>query len=398
MPRAFPVRVGSKSDRIEEVPRPFSQEWLQLPEVERQPPVRRARTLPSWVPSERILSSVLVILLVLVTVIASGGAAPRTTANIAAPTAVSGAVAAASATGGIVVPPASATNTPITAKDGTVAQTTPESTVEVSPTDTPELLDPRAILPRYRVVSYYGHPANDQMGILGEFDKEDLLAQLRDEATAFEQADPTRPVMPAFEVIASVAQNWPADNDTYLLHTDDETIQRYVDFARDNEILIILDLQIGHSTVVDEIDRVSQWLKEPFVHLALDPEFAMREGDIPGDAIGTLDASDIAEAQQMLAEIVAENDLPPKMLIIHRFTENMITNSDQIARVPGVQTVIDFDGFGDPASKIEGYDLFLDAEYAEFAAIKLFYQHDSPVIQPQEVVALRRSPDVVIYQ
>ncbi len=398
MPRAFPVRVGSKSDRIEEGPRPFSQEWLQLPDEERLPPPRRVRMLPTWVPSERILSAVLVILLVLVTVIASGGAAPKTTANIAAPTAVKSDDAPVTATGGIVVPPTSATTTPSSAAGGTTDQETPQPTVEITPTESPELLDPRAILPRYRVVSYYGHPANDQMGILGEFDKEDLLTQLRDEATAYEQADPSRPVMPAFEVIASVAQNWPADDDTYLLHTDDETIQSYVDFARDNDILIILDLQIGHSTVADEIERVSQWLTEPFVHLALDPEFAMRDGDIPGDAIGTLDVSDIAEAQQMLATIVAENDLPPKMLIIHRFTENMITNPDQIARVPGVQTVIDFDGFGDPASKIEGYDLFLDADYAEFAGIKLFYQHDSPLLQPQEVVVLRRIPDVVIYQ
>jgi hypothetical protein len=354
--------------------------------------------LPLWIPSERVLAATLVMLLVLMTAIASGAPAPTTTAGLAAPTLVSDPPEAAN----VVTTP-----TPTTALGASAAETTtPTSeatnTAASSPVDSTAVSTqqaPGAILPNYRVLSYYGHPHNDQMGILGEFDKDALLTQLQDEVAAYEEADPSRPVMPAFELIVSVAQNWPADDGTYLLHTDADTIQEYVDFTREHNMLLILDLQIGHSTVENEISRVSEWLLEPHVHLALDPEFAMAEGEIPGEAIGSLDASDVAVAQDELAAIVSENNLPPKVLIVHRFTEDMITNAEQIPSVAGVQTVIDFDGHGDPANKMAGYELLLVDGPAEFAGFKLFYNEDQPsLMSPEEVVDLPRSPDVVIYQ
>ena len=360
--------------------------------------MRRAPNLPAWFPSDRVLSGILVLLLVLFTVAFNGGPTLGTNAFIAAPTKASDELADVTGTQEVIVAPPSATaeQVPTTTSDAAPTQTAAVPAITVSP---PTLAtDSRALLPKYRIVSYYGHPADVNMGILGQLEMVDLLAQLRDEAQAYELADPDRPVMPAFEVIASVAQNWPADDDTYLLHTDEATIQKYVDFARDNGIILILDLQIGHSTIPEEIERVSKWLVEPFVHIALDSEFAMQEGGLPGTDYGSLDASDIAVAQQLLAEIVVANNLPPKLLIVHRFTEGMVTNADQVEQVTGVQTVIDFDGFGDPASKIEGYDLFLEPGLAEFAGIKLFYEKDAPLMQPYDVVELDRPPDVVIYQ
>lgn len=359
--------------------------------------------LPLWVPSERVLAATLVMLLVLMTAVVSGAPAPKTTARVVAPTS-----AANSQMANIVTTPTenNAVTESTSSVGGQIAEVdTPTAEATESPVsaaiDTPAVTQrtPGAILPNYRIVSYYGHPNSDQMGILGEYSQEELLTQLQDEVAAYEQADPSRPVMPAFELIVSVAQNWPADDGTYLLHTDADTIQKYVDFTRENNMLLILDLQIGRSTVENEISRVSEWLLEPNVHLALDPEFAMDEGEIPGEALGSLDASEVAVAQQELATIVAENNLPPKVLIVHRFTESMITNAEQIASVAGVQTVIDFDGNGDPANKIAGYELFLVEGPAEFAGFKLFYKQDQPTLMsPEEVVALPRPPDVVIYQ
>ncbi len=267
----------------------------------------------------------------------------------------------------------------------------------VSPPQT-ATTDPRAILPRYRILSYYGQPHSDQMGIVGEMPREELLAQLRETAAAYEAADPSRPVMPAIELISSVAQNWPADDDTYLLHTDEETIREFVEFTAENGILLILDLQIGHSTVRAEIDRIEEWLLYEHVHLAIDPEFAMPDGAIPGSTIGGLDAADITYAQERLATLAAENDLPPKVLIVHQFYEGMIRDADQLAPVEGVQLVIEFDGFGAPANKIAGYNLFIRDRPIEFGGIKLFYRQDDPFMTPAEVVALTPSPDLVIIQ
>lgn len=404
MPLTLPIRVGGRSARPAVGPRPFSQEWLATPPELRTPPPKRMPDLPPWVPSERVVAAILVMLLVLATVAFSGAGIPGTTAHVPS-TAVTQPNAGSGETPMLAFAPPTATTTVTpeqTESAPTPAQTPlavggPESAASESPAVNPNA-DPRALLPTYRIVSYYGHPHSNVMGILGEYTPDELLAQLKDEVAAYERADPSRPVLPAFEIIVSVAQNWPADDGTYLLHTDADTIQSYVDFTRDNGILLILDLQIGHSTVANEIDRVREWLAEPNVHLALDPEFAMPEGAVPGDVIGSLDAEDVAVAQQELASIVAEYGLPPKILIVHRFTENMITNADKIVPVDGVQTVIDFDGHGDPANKLAGYQLFLEEGPAEFAGFKLFYQQDDPLLTPDEVVGLGRPPDVVIYQ
>ena len=387
--------------------RPFSREWLAAPPAARAPARRRLPVFPGWVPSERILSGVLVMALVLITVIASGGAAPTTVARTGDPGGASIDApdnGSSGQTQAVVAPPPS----PTAADQAALAPTS------VPVVETPTLLpgldltpatggaqtggDPRALLPNYRVLSYYGHPLNDSMGILGEYGKEDLLAQLLDEKEAYEAADPSRPVMPAFEVIATVAQNWDPGDGTYLLQTGDDIIDDYVAFTRENGIHLILDLQIGHSTVADEIARVERWLVEPHVHVALDPEFAMGPGEIPGTAIGGIDAADVAVAQQAIAAIVAANDLPPKLLVVHRFTEGMITNAEAIEPVAGVQTVIEFDGFGEPASKLEGYELFITEGNPEFGGIKLFYQQDSPLLTPADIVALDPPPDLVIYQ
>jgi hypothetical protein len=279
---------------------------------------------------------------------------------------------------------------------------TPMSGIAVTPISTqpPQTAstDPRALLPNYRIISYYGHPHVDTMGILGEYSKEELLAKMQEEGAAYEAADPSKPVMLAFEIIASVAQSYPGDDDTYLLHTDDETIQEYIDFATANNMIVILDVQIGLSTVKAEIDSVEKWLLNPNVHLALDPEFAMAEGQIPGTSIGGIDASDVTYAQERLAKLSADNDLPPKVLIVHQFHEGMIVGSESLAPMDGVQLVIDFDGYGDPANKIAGYNLFLQERQIQFAGIKLFYTQDDPLMTPQEVVALSPPPDFVCYQ
>lgn len=412
MARRVPVRVGSRPEPELAGPRPFSSEWHATPPEMRTPQVRRSRSLPGWIPSAPILSAALVLLLVLTTTVVSGSLAPVTTATVKSGGTVgqvidapSGGSSEGGKTVSVVNPPAEATEEPdaeptlIPTPDPADEGDTTAPALDVTPQvggSTPDA-DPRAILPKYRIVAYYGHPFDTNMGILGEFSMDELYDELMDTVAAWEAADPTRPVMPAFELIASVAQNWPADNDTYLLHTDSDTIQQYVDYTREKGILLILDLQIGHSSVPAEMDIVREWLYEPHVMLAIDPEFSMAEGEIPGEAIGGVTASEISYAQQELSEIVVENDLPPKVLVVHQFEENMIMQPEEIQRVPHVQTVIDFDGWGDPATKIFGYNLFIQQPHVEFAGIKLFYRQDDPLMSPEEVLQLEPPPDYVQY-
>ncbi len=381
------MRLGARVEQ-QSGPKPFSREWLQNPP---QPPARRIPTLPPWAPSERFIVGLVVLLLVLIT--STGGNDPTYHPSAATPP---GALSAAE------MPSPTATSLPTPAPPIPPNPASPTPTLVAATGLQTEGNPPSpdgALLPHARIIAYYGHPLNPTMGVLGTFegDKQALLAALRKEQAAYEAADPARPVILAVELIASVAQNWPADDNTYLLHTDRQVLEDYARFCEENGLLLILDLQIGHSTVREEIERVRPWLEKPFVHLALDPEFAMPPGVVPGEDIGGLDAADITYAQDTLGQIVDALGLPPKILIVHRFTEGMIRNAEQLEPIPGVQLVIDFDGFGEPGIKVSLYEHFIRDQGVQFGGIKIFYNQDLPPLSAPEVVALDPPPDVVIF-
>lgn len=254
------------------------------------------------------------------------------------------------------------------------------------------------IFPNNRVLAFYGFPGNPEMGILGEYDMGRLLELLREQARAYEEADPAHPVILAMEVIASVAQKEPGNDGSYVLDTDSALLDEYAAFTRDNGLLLLLDVQIGYRTVANEIAGLKPWLSQNHVHLALDPEFAMKDGQIPGDHIGQIDAEDVTYAQRWLVDLAAEVGSSPKMLVVHQFQQSMITNKELIRPMAGVQLVIDADGWGAPDNKRATYDFVNRATHIEYDGIKLFYKQDVPLMQPAEVVALDPSPLLVIYQ
>lgn len=307
-------------------------------------------------------------------------------------------------------PGTGADQTPSTSDPGapTAPVTTPpENTVQPTTGTTPPPAggsEEGAILPTYRVISYYGHPNSDQMGILGEFSKEEVLRQLQEQGAAYEAADPAHPVKLAFELIATVAQNWPADNGTYTAYTGDEIIQEFVDFTAANGLLLILDLQIGWDTIPNQIEQIRKWLEYPHVHLALDPEFSTAANEIvgtdrvPGEFIGEADGNDIQAGVQIISEMTQSLGLPPKMLILHQFESEMIYNKSAISSLPGVDIVLDMDGFGSPDAKIANYGHFVTDELIEYGGIKLFYRQDDPLLTPADIVVLDPPALVVIYQ
>lgn len=292
-------------------------------------------------------------------------------------------------------PSATATSPPTETATSTATET---ATASPSPTATLVQEPQGSVLPGSRVVSYYGHPNSAQMGILGEFDLDTVSARLREQAAAYAAADPSRPVVPALELIATVAQPLPGDDGTYLAYTGDEIIGEFADYTAANGMLLILDLQIGHSTIPAEIERIRHWLELPNVHVALDPEFSTGPDRIPGEFIGEVDGAQVQLAVEALAQLVAEKSLPSKILIVHQFEEDMIMNKGAISPLPGVDVVIDMDGFGGQDAKIQNYWHFVRDQLIEYGGIKLFYQQDDPLLTPEQIVALDPPPLVVIYQ
>jgi hypothetical protein len=360
--------------------------------------------LPAWAPDERTISAALVLLLTLsiALVAALRPSGPlRGPAGLASLTPAATVIAAPSdtapATSMAATLPAAAAGVQILSAPTPTPTFVPAPAVASPPANAPAAA-PGSVLPANRILTYYGHPHDPNMGILGEHDKDELLRLLRAEAANYEAVDPSRPVIPAFEVIATVAQRDPGFDGTYILDTDLRTLTEYADFAEANGILMFLDLQIGRGTVAAEIEKVRPLLERPHVHLALDPEFAIAEGETPGIHIGSLRAESITYAQQVLAQLVAEKGLPPKVLIVHQFREDMIGDKMTLRPVPGVQLVIDADGYGAPELKTAVYNFLVRDEPIEFAGVKLFYKQDRPLMTPAEILALTPSPDVIIYQ
>lgn len=260
---------------------------------------------------------------------------------------------------------------------------------------------PGAILPFNRIVAYYGNFYSKRMGVLGEYPTPEMLRMLASTTAEWTAADPTTPAIPALDYIAVTAQASAGADGKYRARMPGTEIEKVINLAAEANAIVILEVQPGLSDVQTEVPLLAQYLKLPQVHLALDPEFSMKGGERPGTVIGTMDAEDINFTANYLAKIVKENNLPPKVLVVHRFTQNMITNYKNITPLPEVQIVIDMDGFGSPAKKIGTYSYVIIPEPVQFTGFKLFYKNDvaaGHMMTPSEVLKLSPQPSFIQYQ
>jgi hypothetical protein len=269
------------------------------------------------------------------------------------------------------------------------------------PVKGPALL-PGSILPGKRIVAYYGNPLSKRMGILGEIPPDQMLARLDREVAAWNKADPSTPVQPALHLIVVVAQGSPGRDGMYRLRMPDTLVEKVSSWAQSRNALLFLDIQVGGSTVMAEVPRLEKFLKRPNVHLGLDPEFSMQGGEKPGTKIGTMSSTDINWAVNYLSNLTRANNLPPKVLVVHRFTRKMITGAANIKLDPRVQIVIDMDGWGAPWLKYDSYRDYIMKEPVQFTGFKLFYHNDTkkgePLLTPSELLRLTPRPLYIQYQ
>lgn len=260
-----------------------------------------------------------------------------------------------------------------------------------------------AVLPNKRIVAYYGNPLSKRMGALGEFPKEEMLKRLHTEVTRWEQADPTLPVQPALHLIAVVAQADPGKAGKYRLIMTNELVNQVYCWAREAGALLFIDIQTGHDDIRNLLPQFEWILKNPDVHLGIDPEFNLISSKAkPGKKIGTYDAADINYVSSFLKEIVHKYNVPPKVFVIHRFTRNGVTNADKIELRSEVQLVMHMDGWGAPWLKRDSYKDYIVAEPVQFTGFKLFYHNDTkkgdPLMTPQDLLKLNPKPLYIQYQ
>ena len=255
----------------------------------------------------------------------------------------------------------------------------------------------RRFFPDRRVVAFYGNPADDELGALGIGTPDQAAAKLKRVAKSY--ARKTRPVLPCLELIATVAAASPGDDGKYRIRAEEEVIDRYLRAARKAGAVLLLDVQPGLATFPEEVRRLKKWLVQPDVGLALDPEWRIQPGQVPGQVIGSVSAEEVNQVSIDLAALVKERNLPEKLFVIHQFTNDMVRDKPKVAIRPGLATVFNVDGFGLPAAKISKYREFTSSTpKGAHDGFKVFFREDTNRMRPAAVMALQPPPDIIEYE
>lgn len=253
-------------------------------------------------------------------------------------------------------------------------------------------------LPEHRLVMFYGNPLSPVMGPIGQFSDDVLIAKLHEQAQVYATLDPTHPIIPALDYVTPIVQPVPMGDGSWVYRMPTASVEHFMNLANANQALFFFDMQLGHSTIQKEVGLVWPYLQRPGVDLTLDPEFDMPPGGIPDQVFGRMTANEINWAIDQLSTLVQSKHLPPKILIIHQFLEQMLPDWQNIKLKPGVQVITCVDGFGPPGSKIDDYRMFDKDQLIQYPGMKLFYALDKPLMSPQAVLALTPSPLMVMYQ
>lgn len=255
-----------------------------------------------------------------------------------------------------------------------------------------------SIFPQRRVVSFYGAPQSDELGILGIGKPGRAARKLRRVARRYRR--PGRPVLPAFELIGVIALASPGGDGRYRHRQSRRTIRRYLRVARRHDYLLLLDIQPGRSDFLTEVKALRWALRKPDVGIALDPEWRMHGGQVPGEAIGYTTAGEVNRVTRYLQRLIDRRNLPEKLVVIHQFTPDMVRKKRNLRDRPGLDIVLNSDGFGTPAAKRSKYRQLAPRFRSPFhRGFKLFYKEDTGLMKPGQVLKLRPRPvDLVIYE
>ena len=256
----------------------------------------------------------------------------------------------------------------------------------------------RSIFPEFRVVGFAGAPQAEELGALGIGTLDQAARKLERQARPYGRGPGRRPILLAFELIGVIANATPGDDGKYRTRQKDGVVSQYLAAARRAKALLVLDVQPGQADFLEEVRGFDRYLAEPDVTVALDPEWHMAPGEVPGQTIGSVTAEEINEVSAHLSEIVRRGRLPEKMLVVHQFTADMIENRSRLRRYPGVELVLNVDGVGDRQLKIEKYNAFVKRRDPARHGFKVFYNEDTNTLEPSDVLRLRPEPEFIVYE
>ncbi len=242
------------------------------------------------------------------------------------------------------------------------------------------------------VVAYYGTAGSGVLGVLGQRPPDQIDPRLVKAAHAF--ARPGQPVQKVYELIVTVA-DWTGPHFNHDIAK--AAVRQYIAAAHRNGALLVLDIQPGHQDFLDVVKRWQWALEDPWVGLALDPEWRMGRGEVPGRVLGSVRAGEINRVSAWLSDLVAAGHLPEKLFLLHEFRSSMIRGIGQVLPRPGLAMVQHVDGFGTPGEKLATFHA-VGRPRQFHLGFKLFYKADVGLMRPGAVLRLKPRVRFVSYQ
>ncbi|MCH8561472.1 MULTISPECIES: hypothetical protein [unclassified Nesterenkonia] len=282
-------------------------------------------------------------------------------------------------------------------EDSAAADAQADAQAEAEPAELPGGGD--TLFPDRRFLAAYGAPGIPALGVLGEGEPEDAAERVKFYAEQYQEHS-EEPVQPAFEIITSIATNEPGLDGNYSNALDPEVIEPWVDLAAEEDIYVVLDLQPGHASFLDQAQRYEEFLAQPHVGLALDPEWRLSEGQRHMEQIGSVSAEEINEVADWLAGLTAEHELPQKLLVLHQFNHAMISSREEIdTSHEELAILLHADGHGTPQMKTETYETLQQGLSEDiWLGWKNFYDEDSPTFTSEQTFDVDPKPWFVSYQ
>ncbi|MGZ8751097.1 MAG: hypothetical protein ACXWYP_09515, partial [Pseudonocardia sp.] len=279
---------------------------------------------------------------------------------------------------------------------------TPADPPAATPTTQPAAELPRggrSVFPAYRLVGYAGYPGSPALGRMGIGKLEDRIAEL--EPLSARYAAGRRP-LPVLELIATVVRAAPGADGMYRTRVSDAVIERHLAAARAAGGYLLLNIQPGRAAFLDEVRALERWLRQPDVGVALDPEWAVGPGQVPGKVFGKVTGAQLDAVAAYLSGVVAQHALPEKVMLYHQLAPQIVANPAGLRAHPGVAAVVSVDGIGTMADKVATWNKIVALTPPHVRrGFKLFYEEDAAegaLMTPEQVLALTPQPEYVLYE
>jgi len=300
-------------------------------------------------------------------------------------------------TGSTAGPTSSAAPTASTTPTGTPSTAATPSTTTARLAELPR--GGRTLFPHYRLVGYAGAPGSPALGRLGVGDLDDRIGELEKRAGAFASGRTPQPVL---ELLSTIVQETAGRDGRWRTRLSDKVIQEHLAAARRHKAILLLGIQPGRATFLDEVKAYEKWLQQPDVGLALDPEWAMQPGQVPMRVFGHTTGREINEVTAWVGSLVARHQLPEKVVVVHELAPNIVRNEEVIKSRTGVALIKSVDGIGSRAMKEDTWHkLTTKLPQGMRVGFKLFFEEDGefgPLMTPAQVLALKPTVDYVLYE